>query len=106
MIRTLTKRSSTIFQKTARLIALGGLGLLLSHAARAAVAGPYSFFPLTPCRVVDTRGAVGPQGGPALSANTVRTHLQNLMAKLGVHSTLEAVALSRPHLQQLRPGES
>ena len=39
-----------------------------------------------------------------LSANTVRTHLQNLMAKLGVHSTLEAVALSRPHLEQLRPG--
>jgi DNA-binding NarL/FixJ family response regulator len=34
-----------------------------------------------------------------LSANTVRTHLQNLMAKLGVHSTLEAVALTRP--QQL-----
>lgn len=30
-----------------------------------------------------------------LSANTVRTHLQNLMAKLGVHSTLEAVAVSR-----------
>jgi DNA-binding NarL/FixJ family response regulator len=29
-----------------------------------------------------------------MSANTVRTHLQNLMAKLGVHSTLEAVALS------------
>ena len=39
-----------------------------------------------------------------LSANTVRTHLQNLMAKLGVHSTLEAVALSRPHLEQIRPG--
>jgi DNA-binding NarL/FixJ family response regulator len=30
-----------------------------------------------------------------LSANTVRSHLQNLMAKLGVHSTLEAVALAR-----------
>jgi DNA-binding NarL/FixJ family response regulator len=30
-----------------------------------------------------------------LSANTVRTHLQNLMAKLGVHSTLEAVAVAR-----------
>jgi|SRR5579859_3852469 len=39
-----------------------------------------------------------------LSANTVRTHLQNLMAKLGVHSTLEAVAISRPYLEQLRPG--
>jgi DNA-binding NarL/FixJ family response regulator len=33
-----------------------------------------------------------------LSPNTVRTHLQNLMAKLGVHSALEAVALTRPHL--------
>ena len=30
-----------------------------------------------------------------LSVNTVRTHLQNLMAKLGVHSVLEAVALTR-----------
>jgi DNA-binding NarL/FixJ family response regulator len=30
-----------------------------------------------------------------LSANTVRSHLQNLMGKLGVHTTLEAVALAR-----------
>lgn len=30
-----------------------------------------------------------------LSANTIRSHLQNLMGKLGVHSTLEAVALAR-----------
>ena len=30
-----------------------------------------------------------------LTANTVRTHLQNIMGKLGVHSTLEAVALTR-----------
>jgi DNA-binding NarL/FixJ family response regulator len=30
-----------------------------------------------------------------MSPNTVRTHLQNLMAKLGVHSALEAVALTR-----------
>jgi DNA-binding NarL/FixJ family response regulator len=30
-----------------------------------------------------------------LSVNTVRTHLKNLMAKLGVHSMLEAVALTR-----------
>jgi DNA-binding NarL/FixJ family response regulator len=33
-----------------------------------------------------------------MSPNTVRTHLQNLMSKLGVHSALEAVALARPHL--------
>jgi DNA-binding NarL/FixJ family response regulator len=30
-----------------------------------------------------------------MSVNTVRTHLQNLMTKLGVHSALEAVALTR-----------
>jgi len=30
-----------------------------------------------------------------LTPNTVRTHLQNILAKLGVHSTMEAVALTR-----------
>ena len=30
-----------------------------------------------------------------LKPNTVRTHLQNILAKLGVHSTLEVVALTR-----------
>jgi DNA-binding NarL/FixJ family response regulator len=33
-----------------------------------------------------------------LKPNTVRTHLQNIMAKLGVHSTLEAVMLTRAEL--------
>ena len=37
-----------------------------------------------------------------LSANTVRTHLHSLMAKLGVHSTLEVVALARPRLTAAR----
>ncbi len=36
-----------------------------------------------------------------LSANTVRTHLQNLMTKLQVHSTLEAVALTRHELERV-----
>lgn len=30
-----------------------------------------------------------------VSGHTVRSHLQNLMGKLGVHSSLEAVALAR-----------
>lgn len=37
-----------------------------------------------------------------MSPNTVRTHVQNIMNKLGVHSVLEAVALTRSHL----PGQS
>lgn len=39
-----------------------------------------------------------------LSANTVRTHLQNLMSKLGVHSALEAVALTRAQPGVCDPG--
>lgn len=39
-----------------------------------------------------------------LSSNTVRTHMQNIMAKLGVHSALEAVAMSRAHMDQFRSG--
>ena len=33
-----------------------------------------------------------------LSVNTIRTHMQRLLAKLGVHSALEAVALAEPQL--------
>jgi hypothetical protein len=33
-----------------------------------------------------------------VSVNTVRTHMQSLMAKLGVHSALEAVAMTRSWL--------
>jgi DNA-binding NarL/FixJ family response regulator len=36
-----------------------------------------------------------------LSPNTVRSYLQSLMAKFGVHSTLELVALIRPKLEAL-----
>jgi len=39
-----------------------------------------------------------------LSANTVRTHLQNLMTKLQVHSTLKAVALTQSEPDQGTPG--
>ena len=36
-----------------------------------------------------------------LSANTVRSHVQSLTAKFGVHSTLELVALTRPRMEAL-----
>lgn len=39
-----------------------------------------------------------------MSPNTVRTHLQNLMSKLGVHSALEAVALTRAEPGDPWPG--
>jgi hypothetical protein len=36
-------------------------------------AGALSFYPVAPCRVVDTRGANGPFGGPILAAQTARS---------------------------------
>jgi hypothetical protein len=36
-------------------------------------AGALSFYPLAPCRVVDTRNADGPLGGPILEAETSRS---------------------------------
>ena len=39
-----------------------------------------------------------------MSVNTVRTHLQNLMSKLGAHSALEAVALTRDNPDWQAPG--
>jgi hypothetical protein len=41
-----------------------------------------------------------------LSVNTVRTHMQSLMAKLGVHSALEAVAVTRSWLDVPVPQQS
>src|SRR5258706_12884806 len=31
------------------------------------------FYPVAPCRLIDTRDPVGPMGGPALVAGTIRT---------------------------------
>lgn len=39
-----------------------------------------------------------------ISVNTVRTHMQNIMTKLGAHSTLEAIAMVR-HRSQSHPGD-
>ena len=36
-------------------------------------AGALAFYPLTPCRVVDTRGAAGALGGPEMEAKSVRS---------------------------------
>ena len=44
----------------------------LAYAASAEAQGPLSFTPVTPCRIVDTRGPVGATGGPKMNANQTR----------------------------------
>jgi len=54
------------------LLVLAGLAVLAAAVPASAQNGPFSFFPLTPCRVINTKNAPGPAGGPALAANTNR----------------------------------
>ena len=92
-----------MLQKSARLFVLAGLALLVTEAARAA--GPFQFFPLTPCRVIDTRGAVGPQGGPSLAANTSRNFAVININGCGVPSTAKAAAINITAIQATDNGD-
>jgi len=62
-----------------------------------------SFFTVTPCRLVDTRGPNGPFGGPALSGNGAR-RLFAAAGRCGVPSTAAAVALNVTVVSPSGPG--
>lgn len=53
-------------------VAAAGLAVLALAPSADAAGGPYQYFALTPCRLVDTRNAVGTNGGPALVALAAR----------------------------------
>jgi len=55
--------------------------------------GTYEFYPLTPCRLVDTRGPNGPLGGPRLPAKQERD-FPVLMSTTCIPSGLSPVAYS------------
>lgn len=57
-----------------------------------AQSGPYQYFPLTPCRAVDTRGALGTNGGPIL--NTATTRDFQMRGLCGVPTSAKAVSLN------------
>jgi len=69
-----------------------GLALLISTALPALADGPFQFFPVSPCRVVDTRGAAGTNGGPAVTSNTTR--LFRMQGNCGVPNGAKAVSLN------------
>lgn len=56
-----------------------------------AQSGPYQFYALTPCRVVDTRNAAGTNGGPNLG--TTRRDFV-IKGNCGVPSTAKAVSIN------------
>jgi hypothetical protein len=74
-----------------RLVVLG-LGAMLLAVAEASAAGPFQFYTVTPCRVVDTRNPVGPQGGPSLSGSATRSF--PITGTCGIPSTAKAVVFN------------
>jgi hypothetical protein len=67
------------------------LGVVVGDVAHAQ-SGPYQYYPLTPCRVVDTRNANSTNGGPALGLAVQRDFA--LRGNCGVPSTAKAVAMN------------
>ena len=73
----------------------GGVGTILDDdTAR-------RFHVVAPCRLIDTRGPVGPSGGPALGANTSRTF--PVTGRCGVPAAARAVAVN---VTAVNPGEA
>lgn len=60
------------------------------------------FYTVAPCRVADTRDAVGPFGGPALQANTVRSF--TIAGRCDVPANATAVALNLTVASPTEPG--
>ena len=67
-----------------------GVVAILPQAAHAG--GPFVYYAVTPCRVVDTRNATGTDGGPALTANQTRSF--QVQGKCGVPVGAAAVTLN------------
>jgi hypothetical protein len=61
------------------------------------------FFTVTPCRIVDTREAIGPTGGPVLAGGTVRTF--PIAGNCGVPADALAVAINVTAIQPSAAGE-
>jgi hypothetical protein len=76
--------------KARYLVLTAGVALLAACAAEAA--GPYQFFSVTPCRIVDTRNPNGVTGGPALTAGSPRNF--PIAAQCGVPSSAKAATLN------------
>ncbi len=90
--------------------AAGALSLSLpARSATLAVAdlGPpppaADFYTVAPCRAVDTRGAAGPYGAPALAAGAPRAFV--LAGRCGVPSTALAVAVNLTVVAPRRAGD-
>jgi hypothetical protein len=73
-------------------------------ACQSAPPPPLSFYTLTPCRLIDTRGSTGPLGGPALEPGASRAFLATGAGACGVPVTAKALSLNATVTQPATPG--
>jgi len=66
--------------------------MTLVLAAEAGAQTNLAFYPVSPCRLWDTRGLAGPSGGPEHSANTARNF--PVRGVCGVPTTAQAIAVN------------
>jgi hypothetical protein len=66
--------------------------MTLGIAADAAAQTNLSFYPVSPCRLWDTRNPIGPSGGPAHNANTSRSF--PVRGVCGVPTSAQAIAVN------------
>src|SRR5262245_18080875 len=93
MKTTVDKAEATQMGHSARALELVVFVAAASSATPArAQTGPYSFFAVAPCRVVDTRGANATNGGPALNPHATRDF--SIRGNCGVPASAAAVSLN------------
>ncbi len=68
------------------------VAVLAVPGAAWAQSGPYSFYALTPCRIVDTRNPDATNGGPALGEAVTRSFA--IRGNCGVPADAKAVAIN------------
>jgi hypothetical protein len=78
------------------------MALVFVSAAPALADGPFQFFPVTPCRVADTRNAAGVNGGPAITVFTTR--MFRIQGNCGVPVGAKAVTLNVTVVQPAEAG--
>jgi len=72
--------------------------------ASADLSNPLVFVPVTPCRVVDTRNAVGAFGGPIFSGGQTRSYAVPSSSCTGIPTGISALSLNFSVTQTLQAG--
>jgi hypothetical protein len=100
---TIRADAATEGVETFRVDLSGASGATIAYGqATGRIHDPGNLFTVTPCRVLDTRDATGPYGGPALAAGQTRAF--TLADRCGIPTSANAVAVNLTVTRPTAPG--